>query len=352
MNKEADTLVILSPGFPADENDTACLPERQVFVKGIIDIYPQLRIVILSFQYPYKNERYYWHGAEVIPFNGQNKRRQKRGLLWMRVWNELNRIRKKEHIICIMNFWLGECSLVGTYFSRIYRIKHFTWVLGQDARKPNKFYKYIRPKAASLIAISDFLSRQLQKNFKIEPAHVISPGINEDLFSKIEGEERSIDILGAGSLIPLKQFELFIMIIKNVQNDIAGLKAVLCGKGPEKENLANLIKKEGLENVIDLIDEQPHKTILKLMQQSKVLLHTSSYEGFGMVCMEAVYAGATVLSFNKPMNVDIPNWYTVTTAAEMEKKLIEILKGKPLLKFASFPYTSALTAKKTVELFM
>ena len=61
------------------------------------------------------------------------------------------------------------------------------------------------------------------------------------------------------------------------------------------------------------------------MQRSKIFLHPSSYEGFGVVCLEALYAGAHVISFCKPMIKDIEHWHIVNSKEEMLKKLLKIL---------------------------
>ena len=47
-----NTLIILSPGFAANEEDTTCLPPQQVFVKALNRNFPSLQIIILAFQYP------------------------------------------------------------------------------------------------------------------------------------------------------------------------------------------------------------------------------------------------------------------------------------------------------------
>ena len=53
MKHDPKTLVILSPGFPKDEADTTCLPAHQVFIKSLNKNFPSLKIIILSFQYPF-----------------------------------------------------------------------------------------------------------------------------------------------------------------------------------------------------------------------------------------------------------------------------------------------------------
>ena len=65
--------VILSPGFAASADDSTCLPMQQQFVKTISSQYPQLKIIVLSFQYPYHQKEYEWNGITVIPFEGRNK---------------------------------------------------------------------------------------------------------------------------------------------------------------------------------------------------------------------------------------------------------------------------------------
>ena len=87
------------------------------------------------------------------------------------------------------------------------------------------------------------------------------------------------------------------------------IKVLLAGKGPEREKLQSLISKFNLESSVTMTGELPYSEVLKLMQRAKVFLHPSSYEGFGCVCLEALHAGARVISFCKPMNAQITHWH-------------------------------------------
>ncbi|MEI9943386.1 MAG: glycosyltransferase family 4 protein [Chitinophagaceae bacterium] len=130
---------------------------------------------------------------------------------------------------------------------------------------------------------------------------MIPPGVNTKQFSdKIK--ERDIDILAAGSLIPLKRYGLFIEIIAEIEKRVPGLKVILAGDGPERQNLQKQFEESSLQATISLVGELPYEEVLQLMQRTKIFLHTSRYEGFGVVCIEALYAGAKVISFTKPMN--------------------------------------------------
>ena len=49
MEKAEKYLVIITPGFPANEEDTTCLPSQQLLVRALNRIDPALDIVILSY---------------------------------------------------------------------------------------------------------------------------------------------------------------------------------------------------------------------------------------------------------------------------------------------------------------
>ncbi len=324
MNKENKTLIILSPGFPANEADSTCLPFPQLFVKTLKQTDPSLNIIVLAFQYPFTASEYIWNDVTVISFNGRNKGNIRRLLLWKIVWERLNRLMKENNVMGILNFWLGECALIGKYAAKKYHVKNFTWLLGQDAKINNRYFSLIKPKAEDVIALSDFLADEFYKNYKIKVMHTIPPGINIDI-TKTHIAERDIDILGAGSLIPLKQYDIFIQVVAAVSKSKPGIRAIICGKGPEQEKLQKMIKQYDLYENIQLIGEVTHPQVLDLMRRSKVFLHPSSFEGFATVLTEALYAGAQVLSYCKPMNVVFKNHYVVVSELEMKNKLMELL---------------------------
>jgi hypothetical protein len=49
--------------------------------------------------------------------------------------------------------------------------------MGQDADKTNQYVKRIRPGDQELIAISDFIKEEFQKNHNITPKHIIPIGV-------------------------------------------------------------------------------------------------------------------------------------------------------------------------------
>ena len=326
MSLKEKTLIILTPGFPESETDSTCLPMQQNLVRSLKEIYPQLNIVVLSFQYPYFKREYKWFDATVISFDGRNKGGFSRLMLRQKLYSVLKKINLQNEIIGLLSFWCGECALVGKRFADKHGLKHFCWILGQDAKKENKYAKRIQPKAGELIALSDFLQDEFERGHGIRPRHLIPAAIDERQFNAAINK-KDIDILGAGSLIPLKQYDIFIETIAEIKKQMPAVKAILVGGGPEEYGLQNIINEYKLQGTVALSGELPHHELLQLMQRSKLFLHPSSYEGFSGVCLEALYAGAHVISFCKAMYHPINHWHIVNTKKEMKQTALEILQN-------------------------
>ena len=350
MHPEKKTLVILTPGFPASEADSTCLPMQQSFVKALKNNDPNLHIIVLSFQYPYLIRTYTWSGVTVMSFNGKNKGGIARLLLRRKLNTVLKEINCSHKIVGILSFWYNECAWAGKKFADKNNLKHYCWILGQDARRINTYPKCLQLKAGELIALSDFLQDEFEKNHGIKPAFVIPPGIDSKQFNT-ETKEKDIDLLAAGSLIPLKQFEIFIEVVAEIKKQIPGIKAVLIGGGPEKDKLKILVNKFGLQANITLTGELQYPEVLQWMQRAKVFLHPSSYEGFSGVCQEALAAGAYVISFCRPMKENINHWHIASNKNEMKDAGLEILQNPHIGFEKTIPLGMNDTAEKMMKLF-
>jgi len=350
MTDKPEALIILTPGFPENEADTTCIPPQQVFVKALQEGNPPIKIIVLTFHYPFFSARYKWHGIDVISFGGKNKGKVYRKLMGLRVWAELKKLNQQYQLIGMLSFWLGKCAYIGSWFAEKYQLKHYTWILGQDAKVGNKYVKWIKPKERTLIALSDFIAAEFYKNYGISPQHIVPVGIDTSLFAQ-STLEKNIDIIGAGSFIPLKQYDVFIEVIKLLKKNFPQIKTCICGDGPEMNHLRTMIDVMDLEDNIKLLGRQTHAEVLNLMQRSKIFLHPSNYEGFGAVCLEALYAGAQVVSFVKPMQADIENWHIAADKGEMLQSLTNILQNPKAECQSILPYSIHDNAKAAIKLF-
>lgn len=344
-------LVILTPGFAANEADHNCLPALEGFVKTLQQQYPQTQIIVVSFHYPFQKEQYRWHGCEVHPFNGQNRGKLYRLLTWYKVWRHLHQLHKQYTVIGLLSFWLHEAALVAKRFADKQGLPHYCWLQGQDAKKENRYVKRIKPQGSELIAISDFIADTLLQNHDLQAAHTIPIGVQPPT-KVLSSELRDIDIIGAGSLIPLKQFEVLVHVVAQLVRHYPQLKVLLCGIGPLEGHLKQLIAQLGLQHIITLTGQIPQPQLLVLMERSRLLLHPSNYEGFSGVCSEALHAGTPVISFCQPMKAPIKNWHVVSNEAAMYRKALELLQQLGHTYESVAPYTQAEAAKKIMGLFL
>ena len=170
MKSEHDTLVICTPGFPQSEADTTCLPMQQQLVRNLKENYPNLEIIVLSFQYPYFTKTYKWFDTTVMSFNGKNKGGLTRLLRRRTLIAALKTISQNTSITGILSFWYGECAWIGKEFADKNNIKHYCWILGQDAKKGNKDVKRTKLESGEMIALSDLYKMNLKR--------IMAPGPN------------------------------------------------------------------------------------------------------------------------------------------------------------------------------
>ena len=325
MNKTSKTLVVLTPAFPANEFETVWVRPKQLFIRKLQEDFPALNIIILSFNYPLHKKEYLWRGIKVIPFNGLQKRRLRRVWMWISVWRKLTQLRKEYDLLGLFSFWCGECALVGKRFAAGRGLKHFAWISGMDAKKENNLVKLIRPEAEGLIAMSVFLQKEFYRNHSVKAKHIIPIGIDPAEFDTRE-QKRTIDILGVGSLNDFKQYDMFIRIVKQLSDSFPNITAVICGDGTERENLDSEIRAAGLQDRVTLTGLIRHDQVLHYMQRARIFIHPSAYEGFGAVCLEALYAGCQVISFCDPMELQVKHWHIVKSEDEMREKALQLLK--------------------------
>lgn len=348
MSNKGKVFVILSPGFAASEGDSSCLPMQQAFVRALSKICADVRVIVLSFHYPFVKRTYDWFGVSVTSFDGRNKGGIRGILLRKSGERALEQIHKEYEIVGLLSFWLGECAMVGKRFAEKKELRHYCWIFGQDARIGNKYVKSLSIEGKELIALSDSLQEEVERNYGIRPEKVIPPGM--ETWANCIGP-RDIDLLAVGSLIPLKRFELFLEAVTRIKKELPAIKAVLVGDGPEYDSLKSMANDFGLSDTVSLIGAVGHDEVLGMMARTRVLLHPSEYEGYSGVCQEALSVGAHVVSFCRAMNEDVRQWHIVQTIKEMVAKVIAILKdgSTEFQPFEFAPMTS--TAQQIMDLY-
>jgi glycosyltransferase involved in cell wall biosynthesis len=152
---------------------------------------------------------------------------------------------------------------------------------------------------------------------------------------KILSGERPLDVLGVGSLIPVKNWEKWLRVIALATQTFPHLRAELIGSGPERGKLERLAHRLGLSENVRFVGDLPRPEVLARMRDAKVLLHTADFESFGYVLAEAAGSGCRVVS----TAVGIAP--TLGVVAENEKSLAKLVveglgaldEGRPFVPF-------------------
>lgn len=288
----------ITPGFAAHENDSTCIPPMQLLAQQLVRQGIDLQIIAL--EYPFSDAPYRWHGASVFPCNGGNRRWLKWRTLWRAMhWGKaciLEGFRAAQPPV-VHSFWLGWASGLGERLWRRYGIPHYTTLMGQDVLPQNRKFLYglDAARAGRLIAVSDFQNTVFGKNAGFRAKHVIPWGVEESEVPQTLPPNRPIDVLGAGSLIPVKNWEKWLNVIALAVRKAPGLRAEIVGDGAERAKLERLAQQLGLGQTVHFAGNQPRPSVLDKMKQSKVLLHTAHYESFGYVLAEAAMNGCRVV---------------------------------------------------------
>ncbi|RYY97723.1 MAG: glycosyltransferase [Chitinophagaceae bacterium] len=328
MNPKRPLLLLLTPGFPASADDSACLPMHALFVRTLAAHYPSVDILVVAFQYPYRKEDYRLHGAAVLPMNGRNGRGLFAWKLRRKVLRTLLRLASQQPVVGVLSFWYADCAAVGERFAQRTGLPHYCWILGQDARAANRWPARLAIPPERLLALSPFLKSEFMRNHHRVPAHLLLPGIDPALFAA-PAPPRDIHLMAAGSLIPLKRFERFVQLVARARQQLPELRAVLAGAGPEETRLKALALQLGVDRHICFTGVLPQPDVLTLMQRTRVFVHPSSYEGFSGVCMEALAAGAHVVSHFGAMETEVPQWHIVPENDRLLGEVLRLLKAPP-----------------------
>lgn len=302
-------LLVLSPGFPVNEQDSTCLPALQMFLREPM-LHAHFEIKVISLHYPFDVSNYSWHGIPVTSLMGKNKKGLHRFPLYFGAWFRLKKQRANRKDTMVLSIFATEAALIASYFCRWHSLKHVCWIMGQDAKRENRFIKLLA-KGTRFIVMSEFLKTTFESNFKQKvfgtvPSALFLPGL-----PAYSGQVRTYDFMSAGSLIPLKRFEWVIQILADLKKENIKVTALLAGEGPEKTRLKQLATSLGVEHQVTFCGELTQAAVIEHMMKSRIFLHPSVYEGFGNVLIEALYAGCQVVSLFDPLTETVEAMHRV-----------------------------------------
>ena len=335
-------IAILTPGFAADEADTNCVPALQDFLLAFRREHPAVALTVFALRYPHTRQPYEWHGIPVKPADGRQRRFPFSLLSKARLMRSFVAETRRAPIDLVHSFWLGECAALGERFSRRYNIPHIVTLMGQEVVLPNRHAQLLQCKSTTFVAVSSFQRRELVKNTGRDVHHVIPWGL--DALPVAHVGTRDIDVLGVGSLTEVKDFATFLDVVARVRVARPTLSCRIAGEGPLRPALEAKAKALGLEHTIRFEVQLPREQVFDLMRRSKVLLHTSTFESFGLVFAEALACGMRIVS--RPVGIAEPGstWAVCDDTNEMAAAIESALVADTPTTQLSYPIANTVSA--------
>ena len=166
--------------------------------------------------------------------------------------------------------------------------------------------KLIMASSDFITASSNFEQNLISESYQIDKNKIkkITPGIDRSLFAPDLSANRKNIFLSIGRIQQQKGQRVTIDFLNNfrkVENDFVCYFIGGPSGNSGKEYFVELkeqVVELNLENHVKFLENLPQTKIKELLNESKLLIHTSQFETFGLVAIEANSMGVPVLSTN------------------------------------------------------
>ena len=193
--------------------------------------------------------------------------------------------------------------------------KRICWLHGEITKlnkyeKRKKFLRENLNKCDKVVCICEDMKNGVIKEIpeleeKLEviynPFDIEKIKIKSNDYSEIKADEKKLlednyIIMVSRLELKMKDFNTLIKAFKIVNQKRKDIKLYLLGDGPDKEKIENMIRNKNLQEYIKLLGVK--KNSYPWIKNSKLLVHSSRYEGFGLVLVEALILDKVVISTN------------------------------------------------------
>ena len=173
--------------------------------------------------------------------------------------------------------------------------------------------KMVMTSSNFVTASSHYEHIMISENYKIDENKIkkITPGLDRKIFTPDLNLPRENIFLSIGRIQEQKRQLETIKFLNNFRKIDSNFLCYFIG-GPSGKSgddyLAELeesVKEFNLESHVEFLGNLPQTKIKDFMNKSKLLIHTSQYETFGLVAIEANSMGVPILSINTGSLIEI-----------------------------------------------
>lgn len=326
-------VAVITPGFPADEQDTTCIPALQDWV------YAQARsghtaLTIISLHYPFTRGYYEWYGVPVYALAGANSGFPGRLGTWYQLWGLL---RSLQPLSGLHACWYTEAAWLASWMGWLLQLPVRTTLMGKELQERNWYKPFIRKHA--VIAVSERQAADAHQA-GVPVQEIIPWGLNSSLAAP--EPNRTLDLIGVGNLTANKQFDVLVRLAAALVPDFPQLRVALIGDGAQKPNLRKLVEQLGISAHVTFYGHCSRTVVHEAMAQARVLVHPARYEAFGLVYLEALAYGLGIASFTTGIAQSSKQWWVASDEKSLAKGTAKLLQEAP------FPPARSYSVSHTV----
>ncbi len=224
-------------------------------------------------------------------------------IFWLKIASKIRRI--DPTFILIQSISLG---IPGYLAKKLFRYPYIVWARGTDVNSPDWLTrictKMILKNADSVIALTENMKRKMENNCS-RNIHVIPNGIDFEKFQGLSKElirkkfsfaSNDLILIYVGRFRKEKGHIYLIESMRHIKQEINEVRLILCGDGPEEEEMRNLVKKFGLEGTVQFFGKVTNERIPEFLAAADIFILPSLTEGFPNVLLEAMASGLPIIT--------------------------------------------------------
>jgi len=173
--------------------------------------------------------------------------------------------------------------------------------------------KIVMTSSNIITASSEFENMLIADTYKVDENKIkkIIPGVDREIFSPDLSIKRENIFLSIGRIQEQKGQLQTLKFLNNFRKIVNDFRCIFIG-GPSGKygdeyllELKQTVKDFNLETHVEFLDNLEQTKIIELLNKAKLLIHTSRFETFGLVAIEANTMGVPVLTINNGSLMEI-----------------------------------------------
>ena len=111
--------------------------------------------------------------------------------------------------------------------------------------------------------------------------------------------------ISAGRLVPWKGFGTLIVLLPQLRQTIPDARLYIAGGGPLEDELKRTIRDTHTEEMVTLLGNVPHETLLEYVRAADVFVLNTGYEGLSHQLLEVLAVGTPIVTTNVGGNPEL-----------------------------------------------